>query len=343
MSPSPEPLVSVVTPVYNGEADLRECIESVLAQTYTHWDYTIVDNCSTDRTLQIAREFAERDPRIRVITNEAFVPAVENHNIAFRQMSPTSRYCKMVQADDCLFPECIEKMVRLADVNPTVAIVGSYGLVGVKVESVGIPYSGLMNGPGCPAAVVSGRDACRMRLLGGPYVFGSPTSVLYRADIVRSRHAFYNESNIHPDAEVCFEFLESRDFGFIHQVLVFIRPRPNSLTSFSQTQNTYLPEMLYNLVRYGAKYLDAAEVEARIDEVLHAYYRYLGREWYGHRGQDFWGYHREQLRSLGYTLSTPRLAAAALLHALSTVLHPGRWVRAVANRLRQPALHRSRG
>jgi glycosyltransferase involved in cell wall biosynthesis len=42
-----EPLVSVVTPVYNGEIYLRECIESVLNQTYTHWDYTIVNNCST--------------------------------------------------------------------------------------------------------------------------------------------------------------------------------------------------------------------------------------------------------------------------------------------------------
>ena len=39
-----EPLVSVVTPVYNGERYLRECIESVLAQTYEHWDYTIINN-----------------------------------------------------------------------------------------------------------------------------------------------------------------------------------------------------------------------------------------------------------------------------------------------------------
>src|SRR5438445_8622580 len=80
------PLVSVVTPVYNGEDYLRDCIESVLAQTYTDWDYTIVNNCSTDRTLDIAREYADRDPRIRIHSNETFVRQIKNYNIAFRQI-----------------------------------------------------------------------------------------------------------------------------------------------------------------------------------------------------------------------------------------------------------------
>ena len=58
LSPSQQPLVSVITPVYNGEEFLPECIESVLAQTYQNWDYTIVNNRSTDRTLEIAKSYA---------------------------------------------------------------------------------------------------------------------------------------------------------------------------------------------------------------------------------------------------------------------------------------------
>ena len=54
MSMSKQPLVSVVTPVYNGATDLAQCIESVLAQTYPHWEYIIVNNHSTDGTLEIA-------------------------------------------------------------------------------------------------------------------------------------------------------------------------------------------------------------------------------------------------------------------------------------------------
>ncbi|MFZ1974630.1 MAG: glycosyltransferase family 2 protein, partial [Candidatus Acidiferrales bacterium] len=62
----PSPLVSIVTPAYNEENYLAECVESVLAQTYTNWDYTIVNNCSTDATLAIAQKYAAGDPRIRV-------------------------------------------------------------------------------------------------------------------------------------------------------------------------------------------------------------------------------------------------------------------------------------
>jgi len=72
------PLVSVVTPVFNGGKYLRECIESVLAQTYDNWDYTIVDNCSTDHSLAIASEYATRYPQIKIRTNEKFVGAIEN-------------------------------------------------------------------------------------------------------------------------------------------------------------------------------------------------------------------------------------------------------------------------
>ena len=141
MKPDGQPLVSMLTPVYNGESNLAECIESVLAQTYQNWEYCIVNNCSTDRTLEIAQSYAERDKRIRIHNNTEFVGCDQNGNIAFRQISLNSRYCKVVHADDWLFPECVMKMVELAEAHPTVAIVGAYGLLGAAVSWVGLPYT----------------------------------------------------------------------------------------------------------------------------------------------------------------------------------------------------------
>ena len=90
-----QPLVTLITPVYNGEKYLAECIESILVQTYQNWTYIIVNNCSTDRSLEIAEDYARKDSRIRIHNNQKFVGMIQNHNIAFRQISPESRYCNM--------------------------------------------------------------------------------------------------------------------------------------------------------------------------------------------------------------------------------------------------------
>jgi glycosyltransferase involved in cell wall biosynthesis len=322
-----EPLVSVVTPVYNGEPYLRECIESVLAQTYSSWDYTIVNNCSTDGSLEIAREYAARDPRIRVVDNERFVRVIENHNIAFRQISPASEYCKVVAADDWIFPECLERMVRVGEEHPRVLIVGAYALSGAVVE-----WSGVLR---YPSTVVPGRDACRGRLLGGRSVFGNPSAVLFRSSIVRSREAFFNETNLHADTEVCYEFLQDGDFGFVHQVLTYRREREQSMTSLSRELNTYLPNKMAELVVYGPKYLSEEELERRIRAQLDEYYRYLGRRAFKRPGAKFWNYHREKLTALGHPMSRRRVAGNALRYALDLALNPKRSLGRLFRRLRR--------
>src|SRR5437764_11981376 len=115
MNTASQPFVSIVTPVYNEARYLSECIESVLAQTYQNWDYTIVNNCSTDESLEIASQYAVKDRRIRVHRNQQFLPPIANYNIALQQISPESKYCKVVLEDDWIFPDCLETMVAVAE------------------------------------------------------------------------------------------------------------------------------------------------------------------------------------------------------------------------------------
>ena len=107
------PLVSVVTPVYNTEEYIRECIESVLAQTYGNFEYIIVNNCSMDNTGEIAESYAKKDSRLRIYHNKQHLSQVENYNTALEQISPHSKYCKLVQADDWIFPCCKSMFARL--------------------------------------------------------------------------------------------------------------------------------------------------------------------------------------------------------------------------------------
>ena len=184
------PLISVVTPVYNGESYISECIESVLSQTYSNWEYIIVDNCSTDRSLEIARKYAIDDVRIRVHSNVTCLELLSNWNHALRQISPSSKYCKVVHADDKLLPDCLRLMLEVSEQNPSVGIVGAYRIDEDHVNLDDVPY---------PGQVFTGHEICRRRLLGGDDVFGSPTSLFLRADLVRSREKFYNENNFHAD------------------------------------------------------------------------------------------------------------------------------------------------
>jgi glycosyltransferase involved in cell wall biosynthesis len=72
------PLVSIGMPVYNGASLVREAVESLLAQTYAHFELIISDNASTDSTPAICRELAARDSRIRYVRNEMNTGAVAN-------------------------------------------------------------------------------------------------------------------------------------------------------------------------------------------------------------------------------------------------------------------------
>jgi glycosyltransferase involved in cell wall biosynthesis len=296
---SAQPLVSIVTPVYNGAEFLAECVESVLAQTYQNWEYTIVDNCSTDGTAEIARHYVAKDRRIRLHKNREFLRAIPNHNHALRQISSESKYCKVVFGDDWIFPECLERMVAVGEENPPVGLVSAYALEGNHVAWTGLPY---------PSRRVSGRKICRQHFLEGLHLFGSATTVLYRADLVRARNVFFNEANIHADTEVCFDLLRNSDFGFVHQVLSFTRVRDESLTAMSNDLQTSPGGMLYALRAFGRAYLSEDEFQACWNRLLSDYYEFLAKSTLEGRDAKFWEYHKGKLNELTSGFSLVRLA-----------------------------------
>jgi glycosyltransferase involved in cell wall biosynthesis len=324
MKPQVQPLVSVLTPVYNGERYIVECIESVLAQTYQNWEYCIVNNRSTDQTLAIAQKYASQDKRIRIHNNETFVGCDANGNIAFRQISLDSKYCKVVHADDWLYPECILKMVELAEAHPTVAIVGAYGLRNDHVSWDGLPFT---------TTIISGRDLCRNTLLGGPYVFGSPTSLLIRSDEVRRRPSFYSEDNRHCDIESCLDVLQQSDFGFVHQVLTFTRDHAEAETSFSVRFGTDYLGTLELLTKYGKTYLNDAEYKQCIETCLGKYYAFLAPKVWQKSEKGFWDFHRHTLARLGYSIKKGTLAKCVMVDLFNLVLNPLNTSKKIARRI----------
>lgn len=102
-------LVSIITPLYNGERFVRQTIESVLAQTYARWEMIIVNDGSKDNSEQIALSYSERDSRIRVFTqpNRGSASA-RNHGIR----EATGRYMVFLDADDYWDRTFLEEQLR---------------------------------------------------------------------------------------------------------------------------------------------------------------------------------------------------------------------------------------
>jgi glycosyltransferase involved in cell wall biosynthesis len=301
-----KPIVCLVTPVYNTEKYVAECIESVLAQTYENWQYLIVNNRSTDRTLDIAESYARRNSRITIHTNQEFLSLMKNWNHAMRQVLPASKYCKIVHADDWLFPECIERMVEVAEAHPSAGIVGAYRLDEDKVNLDGLPAK---------TTFFDGREICRGQLLGRPYLFGSPTSLLFRSDVVRSRDPFYDETSLQADKEACFDILKTYDFGFVHQVLTYTRRHNESITSFAHRVNTQ--KKAPTLVKYGAFFLSPQEYREAKDQAFSAYHRHLVRAFFQLKGKDFFRHHSEAFTRMGEKISLVKLGKAAFLQMLN--------------------------
>lgn len=320
----PHPFVSVVTPFYNIRLYLSQCIESVLAQSYDHWEYILVDNVSTDGSAEIAEKYAAAEKRIRLVRNSVFLTQAENYNHALRQISADSRYCKIVEADNWIFPNCLEDMVCLAKENPSVGIVEAYHLAGRQIRLAWLAPE---------ITVLSGRDACRFQLLHHPdqSIFGPPTSHLFRSDLILGKDSFYDANSLLEDYEILFEHLKSNDFGFVHKVLSFVR-MDNTNESITRSISDFGPYLLHALIalkRYGPYYLDEHEYEQRLKAISSRYFRLLGRGFLRRRSSPFWKYHKAGLKTIGIELTPLRLSKYAILAAAGLVLEPKRVIRRI--------------
>ena len=307
------PLVSVVTPFHNTAEHLRGCINSVLSQSRVNLEYILQDNASTDGSTEIAREFAQADPRVRYFRIDEVLTQVRNYNLALTRIGPDSKYCKIVQADDWIARECLHQMVSLAEQSPGVGLVSAYRLKGRAIEGDGLPYTTTM---------LTGREAARMHLLTPCFLFGSPTTVMYRSDLVRTRRPFFTEGRLNDDTEACYEILRDWNFGFVHQILSFTRIEAESISGRLRGKDPGILDMLINLRRYGPEFLSNGEFHERLREIERRYYRRLAHAALSARESDYWRFHRQGLLTQGPGLEPVKLLRAMGRELMSIAVCP---------------------
>ncbi|MGE4511452.1 MAG: glycosyltransferase family 2 protein [Sulfurimonadaceae bacterium] len=116
------PMISVVMPVYNGEKYLHEAIKSILRQTYSNFEFIILNDGSTDKTEEIILSYD--DLRIRYIKNETNLQIVETLNKGISLAK--GKYIARMDADDISLPNRFEKQIHLMEQNPDIGVCGSW-------------------------------------------------------------------------------------------------------------------------------------------------------------------------------------------------------------------------
>ncbi len=171
-----QPLVSVLMTVYNREAFLAEAIESVLANTYPHWELIITDDQSKDGSLQIAKRYAEKDARIKVFLNEENLGDYPNRNKAASYA--TGAYLKYVDADDLLYPFGLEQLIHYMEQFPD----AGYGLCSLQQDKKSIyPFQ------------LSPRETyTRHYIQNIPVFYKAPLSSIIRRSVFEAESGFAN-------------------------------------------------------------------------------------------------------------------------------------------------------
>lgn len=114
------PNISVVMSVYNGKKYLRKAIDSILNQTYTDFEFIIINDCSTDKTNEILQSY--HDKRIKIINNEQNLRLPASLNKGLRLVK--GKYIARMDADDIALTDRFEKQVKYLESHPDVAVIG---------------------------------------------------------------------------------------------------------------------------------------------------------------------------------------------------------------------------
>ena len=244
-------LVSVCVPTFNGSRWLREAIVSALSQTYVDLEVLIVDDKSTDSTLDTARSFS--DSRIRIEVNSRNLGIVGNRNRCIELSK--GPYIKFLFQDDILYPSCIEKMVQTLEDNENVGM--AFAPRDILIENPADPYQVGFRSHHARSYENFGtlRDVNRGIELFTTWLsnnfsenwVGEPSSVMLRKKSIQDVGLFNTKMQSCSDMEMWIRMMYFYDVAFINEPLSTFRYHTCSAGARIREKNLYWLDRLWLL------------------------------------------------------------------------------------------------
>ena len=173
--------ILVFVPTYNSEKYLRQCLDSVLQQTFQDWQCVISDDASTDKSVEIAKEYEKKDTRFKVLTHEKNVGAANNWNRA--KENNNSFATKILCADDYIFQDSLAIQLNLLKRFNTSIVFSERKILFPSGRSLHpkLPKYGQS---------LSFNEAFSLYIKSGRNIFGEPVAALFKTDSLISSKTF---------------------------------------------------------------------------------------------------------------------------------------------------------
>jgi len=258
--------VSICIPVYNCKEYIGIAIESVLNQTYKDYELLVIDNNSTDGTWEEICRY--KDPRIRLLRNVTNIGAMRNWNKALEEAK--FEYIKILPADDVLYPDCVEKQVKILQdkKNDNVVIVNAFSdIIDHKGKRLFKRNTSGWNG------VTSGKAAIKSNVRKGTNIIGEPGLVLFRKETALKVGGFNDEFGYAIDIDYWVRLLLHGNLYTIPETLSAFRVSNNSWSAKIRKKQANdfkgFINKLYNDGRYQVSSLDKimGTVMVKINEI----------------------------------------------------------------------------
>ncbi|WP_342432776.1 glycosyltransferase family 2 protein [Neobacillus sp. FSL H8-0543] len=208
--------VSVIMPVYNSASYLRRSIESVINQSYRNLELIIVDDCSTDNSLEIILQFADVDTRIKVYQNNNNIGPGETRNIGIK--NSTGEFIQFIDADDCYDINMIEEMYNNIILTNSDVIICDYDKIIDDDQKRTYSISNLKN-KNVKKHNKNNYDEMLIKLYDANLLF-DVWNKIYRVDIIKNNNLFFPRLSLGEDALFNFSYFQcSNSISYIKKVL----------------------------------------------------------------------------------------------------------------------------
>jgi len=237
--------VSICMPNYNFAQYLPEAIESVLRQSYSDFEFIIIDNCSTDNSIEIIKRYAAKDTRIKLSVNEQNIGLVNNLNLCLQKAN--GDYIKFMLSDDLFASEkALEEMVALMDTHEAISLVASARNVIDSQSSILKVWSEYKSRIG-----YSGTKIIQDCLIEQKNKIGEPSVVMFRKKhIGPGFDARYHQA---VDLALWFHILEQGDFAYLDRPLCSFRMHSNQQTKINTERDDLNDDSFQLIEEYAGK------------------------------------------------------------------------------------------